>query len=60
MFCDRVRLPQSQDRASLILLRAAHNFVIMNLYPYNSAHLMVVPYRHTADLGALDAEIRAR
>jgi ATP adenylyltransferase len=56
VFCDRVRLPQSQDRASLILMRAAHNFVIMNLYPYNSAHLMVVPYRHTADLGALDVE----
>ncbi len=53
VFCDRVRLPQSRDRASLILLRASHNFVIMNLYPYNSAHLMVVPYLHTADLIAL-------
>jgi len=56
VFCDRIRLPQSQDRASLILLRAAHNFVIMNLYPYNSAHLMVVPYTHTADLTTLPVE----
>lgn len=54
VFCDRVRLPASQDRASLILLRATHNFVILNLYPYNSAHLMVVPYLHTADFAGLD------
>lgn len=56
VFCDRVRLPESQDRASLILLRARHNFVILNLYPYNSAHLMVVPYVHTADLPGLSSE----
>jgi ATP adenylyltransferase len=49
VFCDRVRMPRSQDRASLILLRAEHNFIILNLYPYNSAHLMIVPYRHTSD-----------
>lgn len=56
VFCDRVRLPESQDRANLILLRSAHNFVILNLYPYNSAHLMIVPYEHTADLPGLDSE----
>ncbi len=56
VFCDRVRLPESEDRASLILLRAHHTFVIMNLYPYNSAHLMVVPYTHTVDLPSLPAE----
>ncbi len=56
VFCDRVRLPETEDRASLILLRARHNFVIMNLYPYNSAHLMIVPYTHTADLPGLPQE----
>jgi ATP adenylyltransferase len=56
VFCDRIRLPESQDRVNLILLRAAHNFVILNLYPYNSAHLMVVPYEHTADFAGLDAD----
>jgi ATP adenylyltransferase len=59
VFCDRIRLPESQDRASLILLRAEHNFVILNLYPYNSAHLMVVPYQHTADFVGLPAETLA-
>jgi ATP adenylyltransferase len=29
----------------------------MNLYPYNTGHLMVVPYTHTADLAMLDAAI---
>src|SRR5207253_4230177 len=48
VFCDRARQPSSQDRANLILLRAQHNFIILNLYPYNSAHLMAVPYLHTA------------
>ncbi|HYO48477.1 MAG TPA: HIT domain-containing protein [Chloroflexia bacterium] len=56
VFCDRVRLPESNDRANLILLRSTHNFIILNLYPYNSAHLMIVPYRHTADLPSLDRE----
>ena len=56
VFCDRARLPESTDRESLIVLRAEHNFVILNLYPYNSAHLMVVPYEHTADLAGLGTE----
>jgi ATP adenylyltransferase len=55
-FCDRIRLPEANDRQSLILLRAEHNFVIMNLYPYNSAHLMIVPYLHTADFVGLAPE----
>jgi ATP adenylyltransferase len=58
VFCDYVRQAREHDRANLVLLRAEHNFVILNLYPYNSAHLMVVPYAHTADLSSLDAETR--
>jgi ATP adenylyltransferase len=54
VFCDRIGLPESHDRASLILLRAEHSFVILNLYPYNSAHLMIVPYQHTADFLGLE------
>lgn len=56
VFCDRARLSPEHDRGSLILLRAERNFVILNLYPYNSGHLMAVPYQHTADFAGLDGE----
>src|SRR5688572_3132504 len=56
IFCSRIQLPESHDRESLIVLRARRNFVILNLYPYNTAHLMIVPYEHIADLPSLDPE----
>lgn len=43
----------AQDRRSLILHRGQHAFVILNAYPYNPGHLMVVPDEHTDDLPGL-------
>jgi ATP adenylyltransferase len=45
---------RDDDQASLILHRGEHCFVILNAYPYNPGHLMVVPFEHSDDLGALD------
>lgn len=42
---------------NLVLLRGASCYALMNLYPYNTGHLMIVPYRHTADLAGLDAVV---
>lgn len=42
--CAKAR--QSDDDANLVLARGKRCFVIMNLYPYNSGHLMIAPYRH--------------
>lgn len=42
--------PGSEDAAPLILFRGAACFVILNLFPYNNAHLMVVPNRHVGTL----------
>jgi ATP adenylyltransferase len=41
------------EQRSLMLFEGATCFVILNLYPYNNGHLMVVPYRHTPALAML-------
>jgi ATP adenylyltransferase len=39
---------EGRDRENLVLLRGGTMYVLMNLYPYNTGHLMVAPYRHIA------------
>ncbi len=46
-------------REELILIRARVSFVILNLYPYNNGHLMVVPNRHVPSLAAMTADEQA-
>jgi ATP adenylyltransferase len=40
--------PDSHDSETLIVHRGKTAFVLLNLYPYNSGHLLVCPYRHIA------------
>lgn len=44
------------SRSSGVLARGASAYVVLNKYPYSSAHLMVVPARHLADLSDLTSE----
>ncbi|OLB75138.1 MAG: HIT family hydrolase [Actinobacteria bacterium 13_2_20CM_2_71_6] len=45
-FCRAPGLPEAEN---LILARGESVYAVLNLYPYNPGHLMVVPYRHVAD-----------
>ncbi len=56
IFCDKPSEPEGNDEENLVLSRGKRCFVILNLYPYSSAHLMVVPYEHTGTIENLDAE----
>lgn len=53
VLCDLGR--QQPNAAHLVLFRGEYCYVVMNLFPYNTGHLMVVPYNHTADLPGLAA-----
>jgi len=46
----------SEDQSSLVVFRGKSCYVILNLYPYNNGHLMVVPNRHIASLAAATSE----
>ena len=52
-----VRGREAPVATNLVLYRGASCYVLMNLYPYNTGHLMVVPYHHTADLVGLDTAV---
>ena len=47
------------DRENLIVYRSQYSFVMLNRYPYNNGHLMIVPYTHASELNELDAAIWA-
>jgi ATP adenylyltransferase len=55
VFCAISGAAAEHDAANLLLYRGERCFVVLNLFPYNTAHLMVLPYAHTADLPGLDA-----
>lgn len=54
-FCDILN-NSANDEDSFILHRAEFNFVILNIYPYTSGHLMVIPYLHLPSLAEADKQ----
>lgn len=55
-FCEALNNPLD-DETNFVLHRAAHNFVILNRYPYISGHLMIAPNEHLAELDAAAKEV---
>jgi ATP adenylyltransferase len=54
IFCRAAEAPDGAD--SLVVHRGENAFVMLNRFPYSSGHLMVAPFRHLGELGALSAE----
>lgn len=52
--CPFCEIPTLDDDDALVVARAPAVYVVLNLYPYNSGHLMVCPYRHVSDYTELD------
>jgi ATP adenylyltransferase len=46
----------ASDEEKFILKRAEFNFVILNIYPYATGHLLIVPYAHIAELSEIDKQ----
>ena len=54
VFCAKIR--SDEDRKNLVLCRGKQAGVVMNLYPYNTGHVMVIPYAHVSRPADLDME----
>lgn len=51
IFCEKLR--EEKDQENLLVYRGDTAFVMMNRYPYNNGHLMIVPYQHTPEFSNL-------
>ncbi len=47
--CPFCAAPEKSDADGLIVHRGEHAFAVLNLFPYNTGHLLICPYRHVAD-----------
>jgi len=56
IFCAAQKNP-AEDENNFVLHRGAHNFVILNLYPYITGHLMIAPFAHIGELDSAPKEV---
>ncbi|GBD94494.1 AP-4-A phosphorylase [bacterium BMS3Abin05] len=56
IFCLIPEETPEKDRKNLLLYRGEKTFVVLNRFPYNNGHLMVVPYRHIAGFESLESD----
>lgn len=56
VFCQKIA--GNDDAKNHILYRGTHACVMLNLYPYNSGHLMIIPYAHAGRLADLSMDVQ--
>ncbi|OGX05424.1 MAG: HIT family hydrolase [Omnitrophica WOR_2 bacterium GWA2_47_8] len=54
VFCKILR--EKKDRKNFIFMRTRYSFAVLNIYPYNNGHALILPYRHVNDLSKLGKE----
>lgn len=54
VFCKKAKTPE-KDEENFVLARGKTCFAILNLYPYSTGHVLVIPYRHTSDFAKLES-----
>lgn len=54
--CPFCVIPTKSDTEGLVVARGSFVYIVLNLYPYNAGHLLVVPFRHLADLTELSSD----
>jgi ATP adenylyltransferase len=54
LFCGKAK--SKLDAKNLLISRGRYAYSLLNLYPYNNGHSMVVPYRHVGEVGKLTGE----
>lgn len=59
IFCQKVAQGPEHDAENYILLRLPHTFAILNLYPYNNGHVLVLSNQHLSSLEELSPEAQA-
>lgn len=56
IFCT---IPQSEDKENFILKKARYSYILLNSFPYNPGHLLIIPYEHVSSLENVSKEARA-
>ncbi len=54
ILCTIPKESERKDKDNLLLYRGKKSYILMNRYPYNNGHLMIVPYRHVKSITDLD------
>ncbi len=56
VFCDILK--EKKDQENFIVHRSKYTFSVLNIYPYNNGHMLVMPNRHVDDLSKLKCDER--
>jgi ATP adenylyltransferase len=59
VFCQMVALDPQHDAKNYIVYRGERVFAVLNLYPYNNGHTLVLPYEHVSSIEHLSLEVQA-